>query len=171
MKNREDLLAWKGLLAFQRVGLIITTIGVTIIVAGQCILRAFNINISGYEEILVMMAFWMYMLGCSYGAFEKSHITADLLSVMMKDGKVKRVIMALKDIITVFLCLIMLIWAIEFFVGALGMGERMPHTPVYRIPMAVGYASMVLGLMLSLLYFACYSYDSIKALFRKEASA
>jgi TRAP-type C4-dicarboxylate transport system permease small subunit len=167
LETREKLPVWKALIAIQKIGLIITGIGVTGIVAGACILRFFNINFAGFEEILVMVAFWLYMLGCAYGSYEKSHINANLIEVMMKEGRLKDFFAVVRTTLTTVLCAIMLYWAFSFFTLSIEMETK---TPVFRIPMAIGYVSMVVGLALSTIYNICYNYDAIAKLIRgKEA--
>ena len=163
--NRESLPVWKALGLIQRAGMMMTGVGVTGIVAAVCILRVFKINFQGFEEILVMVVFWLYMLGCSYGAFEKSHITANLVELLLREGRLKQVLTVLKDVITVAVCAVIFVWALRFFVEACGLtGQRPPMTTVFRLPMAAGYLSMVAGFGLSLFYFACYTWDMLAKL-------
>jgi TRAP-type C4-dicarboxylate transport system permease small subunit len=137
-----------------------------LIVAGACILRLFNINFSGFEELLVMVAFWLYMLGCAHGSFEKSQITADILAVMMRAGRFKDILTLFRSVLTVALCAVLFVWTVQLLIWAIGIETR---TPVYRIPMAVGYASMVVGIGLSLFYYICYLLDNIRELYGKYA--
>jgi TRAP-type C4-dicarboxylate transport system permease small subunit len=165
MKKREDLLIWKILLKFEKIGIIVTGIGVTGIVAGACILRFFNINFAGFEELLVVVAFWLYMLGCAYGSFEQSQISANIIEVMMKAGLPKDLFALARLVFTTVLCGIMCYWAFTFFALSIVAGTQ---SPVFRFPMAIGYVSMVIGLGLSTVYNICYTYDAIVAILRRK---
>jgi TRAP-type C4-dicarboxylate transport system permease small subunit len=88
----EQTTFWKGLLKFQKAFLIIFGLAVVLVLAVECLGRPVKFNFKGYEELLVIMVFWLYMFGCAYGSGEESHIAADILSVMMKDGIAKSII-------------------------------------------------------------------------------
>lgn len=167
MKKREDHPVWKALIVIQRTAIIIMGAGTSLIVAGACILRWFNINFSGFEELLVMVAFWLYMVGCAYGSFEKSQITADILAVMGK-GAFKEIVSLIRTILTAVLCVIFFVWAVRLLSWAIEIDTR---TPVYRIPMALGYGSMLFGTGLSAFYHIVYMFDDIRAFFAWRAGA
>jgi TRAP-type C4-dicarboxylate transport system permease small subunit len=166
LKKREENAIWRAIVSIQRVAIIIAGSGTTLIVAGACILRWFSINFIGFEEILIMVAFWLYMVGCAYGSYEKSQITADILAVMMKEGILKDILTLLRGVITLVLCAIMLVWAFSLVQWAFTMNTR---TPVFRIPMTLGYCSMLFGLGMSSVYNIFYLYDTVRDLLRKYA--
>jgi len=140
--------------------MIITGISCMMIVALAMLLRwLFNIDLVGYEEILVMFAFWLYMIGSSYGSYEKSQISADILNIYLKEGKVKSVINLLRSALTFVLCLVFNYWAFEFVVWGIKMGTK---TPVWRLPMVIGQGSIFIGLSLMTFYNVVYFYDEIK---------
>lgn len=85
MKNVIDKLTeshfWNILQRIEKFFLIISSLTVVItlclVVFGRHVL---HYGFLGYTEILVLAAFWMYFIGASYGSYEESHITADILS-------------------------------------------------------------------------------------------
>ncbi|MCL1809337.1 MAG: TRAP transporter small permease subunit [Clostridiales bacterium] len=158
-KKREDNAFWRALASVERFVIILTAIGTTLIVSGACILRWFNINFNGFEEILIIVAFWLYMIGCAYGTYEKSQITADIVEVMMKECFAKELIRLVRYTLTFVLGAIMMYWALHLLLWTIEMDTR---TPVYRVPTAVGQSSMLLGLVLLTFYNAVYLYDNIK---------
>lgn len=140
--------------------MIITGISCMTIVALAMLLRwLFNIDLVGYEEILVMFAFWLYMIGSSYGSYEKSQIAADILNIYLKEGKVKASINLLRATLTFLLCLVFNYWAYDFVVWGITMGTK---TPVWRLPMVIGQGSIFIGLTLMTFYNSVYLYDEIK---------
>lgn len=159
MKRREDNILWKTLANIQRTVIIIAGAATTIIVAGASILRVFNINFIGFEEILVMVAFWLYMIGCSYGSYEKSQITADILAVMMPEGLAKSILTLTRNIITLVLGIIFLYWGLTLVMWTIEMDTR---TPVWRIPVTLGQGSIFIGLSLVTFYNIVYLYDEVK---------
>ena len=43
-------------------------------------------DLYGYEEIVKLIAFWVYFMGAAYGSFNKTHVSADLVSSYVPDG-------------------------------------------------------------------------------------
>jgi TRAP-type C4-dicarboxylate transport system permease small subunit len=159
---------WRALIVVQRAAIVLTGAGTALIVSGACILRLFNINFSGFEELLVMVAFWLYMVGCAHGSCEKSQITADILAVMVKEGRFKDVLTLVRVVLTALLCTIFFVWTVQLFLWALEIDTR---TPVYRIPMALGYGSMIFGIGLSAFYYIVYMIDGIRDVFARRTGA
>ncbi len=140
--------------------MVITGIACMVIVSLAMLLRwLFNIDLVGYEEILAMFAFWLYMIGSSYGSYEKSQIAADILDVYLKPGRVKASINLLKDTLTFVLCLVFNYWALQFALWGIQMGTK---TPVWRLPMVIGQGSIFVGLTIMSFYNLVYLYDQIK---------
>ena len=165
MKKREDNIIWKGLLLFQKALLIFCGVAVTLITFGAAATRFVNIAFAGFEELLVIAAFWLYMIGSAYGSYEKSQITADILAVMMKDSLKKSIISLIKYLLTFVLSLIFFSWAWDMFIWTLTMGAR---TPVYRIPAAIGQGSVFVGLALTCFFNGVHLYDDIKLFIAKH---
>jgi TRAP-type C4-dicarboxylate transport system permease small subunit len=155
----ENTIFWRGLAKALRIGLMVTSILVTLIVFGSVILRELNLNFLGYEEILIIVAFWLYMLGTAYGSYEQSHITADIIVVMMKEGRLKSILAIIRNTLTLVLGIIFLLWALELVEWTVIMDTR---TPVWRIPLTVGQSSILLGLVIANFYHLMYLYDEVK---------
>jgi len=156
----EKTLFWRGLEKFLKFGLIVAASLVTIITFTAVITRAFSINFHGYEEILIICAFWLYMLGAAYGSFEKSHITADIIVATMPECYAKALIAMLRNTITLILGIIFLYWAFNLFQWTIVMQTK---TPVWRIPVTVSQSSLLFGLSIVTFYNAVYLYDEVKA--------
>lgn len=160
MENKLERTAfWNGLVKFLRGGLIVASILVTLITFAAVITRALNINFLGYEEILIICAFWLYMLGTAYGSYEDSHIKADVIVVMMPDGRTKQLLALIRNVFSLILGLIFLGWAFQLFQWTIIMGNK---TPVWRIPMTVSQSSLLFGLVVASFYHAVYIYDEFK---------
>lgn len=160
MDNKLERTAfWKGLAKFLRAGLIISSILVTLITFAAVITRALNVNFLGYEEILIICAFWLYMLGTAYGSFEDSHIKADVIVVMMPEGRTKTLLALIRNTLSLILGIIFLGWAFQLFQWTVIMENK---TPVWRIPMTVSQSSLLFGLFVASFYHAVYLYDEFK---------
>jgi len=152
----EKTAFWKAFERFLRGGLILFAILVTCITFAAVITRQLNINFLGYEEILIICAFWLYMFGTAHGSFEQSHITADIVVVMMPESRLKSTIAILRNTLTVILSIIFLGWAWQLFIYTIEMGNK---TPVWRIPMTVSQSSLLFGLACTAFFFSIYLYD------------
>lgn len=160
MNKLERTAFWKALVKFLRFGLIVSSCLVTLITFAAVITRALNINFLGYEEILIICAFWLYMLGTAYGSYEDSHIKADVIVVMMPEGFAKSLIAIIRNTVSLVLGFIFFLWAFQLFQWTIEMGNK---TPVWRIPMTVSQSSLLFGLTCATFYNAVYLYDEIKS--------
>jgi TRAP-type C4-dicarboxylate transport system permease small subunit len=160
MNKLERSAFWKGLAKFLRFGLIVSSVLVTVITFAAVIARALNINFLGYEEILIICAFWLYMLGTAYGSYEDSHIKADVIVVMMPEGRTKALLALIRNTLSLILGLIFLAWAFQLFQWTIVMENK---TPVWRIPMTVSQSSLLFGLAVASFYHAVYLYDEVKS--------
>lgn len=165
MEKRERNIIWRGLITFERTIIAWTAIGVTIIVALACICRYFlDADLKAYEEYLLPVAFWLYMMGGVYGSYEKSHITADILNIYLKEGKAKDTVRFLKLLFTFILGAIFTWWAFQYVLWGIQMGTK---TAVWRIPHVIGQGSIFVGLSLMSMYNLVYLYDDIVLLVKK----
>ncbi|SEM74282.1 TRAP-type C4-dicarboxylate transport system, small permease component [Mesobacillus persicus] len=163
MDNLENKLEksfiWSALVKFLRFGLIVSNILVTLIAFAAVIARSLDYNLLGYEEILIICAFWLYMLGSAYGSYERSHIKADIIVIMMKEGLLKDILSLVRDTLSVFLGIVFFLWAIQLFQWNLINDQA---TPVWRIPVIVGQSSLLFGLGVGSFFHLVYLYDGIK---------
>lgn len=166
----EKTAFWRGLTSFLKFMLIISGSLVALITFAAVIARALNFNLLGYEEILIIWAFWLYMFGAAYGSYEDSHIKADIIVVMMKPGFRKDVIAILRTTLSVVLGFIFMLWAFQLFMWTVENGQQ---TPVWRIPVTVSQSSLLFGLGVGTFYHLVYLYDDWKVFiirnFKKNA--
>lgn len=130
-------------------------------------------DLYGYEEWVKILAFWLYFAGAAIGAYNGTHVSADLVQAYVAEGKLKRFLVFLKDLITVGVCMLFAWYGYEFFMfgfmGPLGTGVAIPKTTVWRISFWVGYLSVFMGIAFMALYFTRDLVLSARALFgRKE---
>ncbi|ATW27024.1 TRAP transporter small permease [Candidatus Formimonas warabiya] len=151
---------WQGLLYFQKAVMIVTSIAVTCIIFLSVILRyIFKTDLYGIEEIVVMVAFWLYFMGSSYGSFEKSQIAADLLHLYLKSARSKQIANLITSSLTTLLGLLVNYWAVQFFIWGLQMDAR---SAIYRLPMVIPQSAVLVGFTLMSLYNVVYLIDDVK---------
>lgn len=159
MNTLEGTKFWLALQKFLRFGLIVCGVAVASITFMATVTRAISVDFRGYEEFLVAFAIWLYMFGTAYGSFEKSHITADILLIVMKEGLAKDIIALVRSTLTVVLGIFFLTWALQLVQWTIIMGTR---TPTWRIPMTVSQSAMLFGLVVASFYHIVYLYYEIK---------
>ncbi|SDP30624.1 TRAP transporter small permease [Desulforhopalus singaporensis] len=129
-------------------------------------------DLYGYEEWVKIFAFWLYFAGASIGAYNRTHVSADLVNAYLKEGIVKNFLVFLRNLITVSVCLLFTWYGYEFFMfgfmGPLGTGIAIPKTTVWRISFWVGYLSVFSGLGFMSVYFIRDLVISIRALFGRK---
>ena len=57
-------------------------------------------DLYGFEEWVRLLAFWLYFMGGAYGAYNDTHVSADVIDSYMKEGFFKRLVIVLRNIIT-----------------------------------------------------------------------
>jgi len=126
-------------------------------------------DLYGYEEWVKLLAFWLYFSGAAIGAFNGTHVSADLVQSYVPDGKLKRFLVFLKDLVTVGVTGLFVWYGYDFFMfgfmGPLGTGVAIPMTTIWRIPLWTSYLAVFLGLVFMLYYFSVYLFKSAKELF------
>lgn len=158
MKDRTKNPAWNLLLKVQRFILVVTCAALTLIISGACILRFFGINFVGFEELATLVAFWLYMIGCGHGSYEKSQITADIVELLLPESRGKELMRVIKWILTFILGVIFAFWAFQLLMWSLQTNSR---TPAFRFPNAWIQSSILVGLVISSFYNLVYLKDEI----------
>ena len=159
---------WAILVSIQEWMLMILGVLTTLIVAATSILSSFlNINFPGNEELLIFVVFYLYMIGCAYGAYEKSHITAEIIDVIVKDGIFKETVYVIRWILTFILGVVFMIWAISLVQWSFANELK---TLVFRMPIAIGQSSIVIGLLLTNFYNFIHMYEVIKNYIKKRSA-
>jgi TRAP-type C4-dicarboxylate transport system permease small subunit len=125
-------------------------------------------DLYGYEEWVKLMAFWLYFSGAAIGAFNGTHVSADLVQSYVPEGVIKRFLVFLKDLVTVCVTILFVWYGYHFFMfgfmGPLGTGIALPRTTIWRIPLWTSYLAIFLGLIFMAWYFSVALFKSTKAL-------
>lgn len=149
---------WKFLVQLQRWLVIASSIFVMLIMCVEVLLRyVFKSDLYGIEEIVVIAAFWLYLIGSSYGVYDKSHVKADLIPQMLSK-KVQVLLNVIVRLIMFVLCCLFTFWAI----GMIGHSLKyMPRTTGLGIPIAISQFSVLLGYFLMAFYSIIYFLEDL----------
>ena len=149
----------KIVIFFCSVILVIGTLILTGVLTGATAARyLFHINFYGWDEIAVLLAFWLYFAGAAYGAFNRTHITVSIVDSYVKEGRLKKILIFIRQLATVIACGFFTYYAIRAFeFQFFGPGPRafrfQPRTQLLRIPMWASYLPILIGFILMQLYF------------------
>ncbi|MBP3319688.1 MAG: TRAP transporter small permease subunit [Ruminiclostridium sp.] len=150
MQKLENNIVFRGLLNVQNVILIITTIlAGGVVFAGVVLRYVMQSNFFGQEEIIAVIAMWMYWVGGIYGSYENSHIKGDMLSSFFKSAKAKKIIELIIQVVSFVVILVFCMWGVEY------MSFNLKFSAVstgLKIPMAWSQWPLLLGFIFMELY-------------------
>ena len=152
-----------------------TSITLAVLISAATFVRyVLHGDLYGYEEWVKLFAFWLYFSGAAIGAFNGTHVSADLVNAYVPEGIMKRLLVVLKTAITLGVSLLFVWYGYDFFMfgfmGPLGTGIALPKTTIWRIPLWTSYLAIFLGLIFMAFYFLMDLLRSLKALFGGNGS-
>ena len=110
------------------------------------------------SEYLYFALVWLFFLGGATASFEKSHLRADTLEVLVKNKTALLVVEWIKQVLQIVLHVIFLLFSIKFILKAI---EIPAYTSVLRLPLMIGYSAVLYGAITMLVYTAIHFYDFI----------
>jgi TRAP-type C4-dicarboxylate transport system permease small subunit len=136
-------------------------------------------DLFGYEEWVKLIAFWLYFMGGAYGAYNNTHVSADLIDAYVK-GKPRQIMTFFRQLITSAMSILFVYFGYYFFMfGLLGPLPKdnilivkwngvdlsfdflnlwtlkaIARTTVWQIPLWTSYAAIFLGLIFMAIYFS-----------------
>lgn len=157
--KRIGLKIWKGLVSLQAWFLLIGGIFVTVLVFVEVMLRyVFEAPLFGVEELIVFICMWLYFIGASYGAYEHSHIKADVAYLWFKTPRSRALLRTTTSFITVALVIVMVKWSLPYFIWGITKGET---SQTLLLPMVIPQSAIFFSAILMLLYFTVELTDCI----------
>ena len=161
----------KIIIGFTSTNILVTSVLLVLLITIATFTRyLIQADLYGYDEWAKLLAMWLYFMGAAYGAFNESHVTADIVTAFTSDSLLRRSIIVLKDVISVGVCLLFLYYAWDFFyfgfTGPLGTGALIPSTSVWRIPMWTYSLAILSGLAIMAYYLIKYFLRDMLLFFR-----
>ncbi len=143
-KRFEDFFLWKGLIWVERTFLWVISILIVLVITATVIMRyILKTDLYGMEELLILLAMWLYFVGGSYGSYENSHITADILSAFVKNEKIIKAVKLFIAIVSFVVALFFTRWAFTYWKLVMRLGGRTSglHYPLWmpRLALIVGF--------------------------------
>jgi len=142
---------WNLLVSLQKYFLIIGGCVITVLVFTEVMLRyVFVSPLFGIEELIVFIAMWLYFIGASLGAYERSHIKADVIHIWVKGPRSMAIVHVINSVITVILSAILVGWSYHYFIFGIEKGGQ---TPALRLPLVLSQSAVFAGAILMTMYF------------------
>lgn len=167
MKITDSLARIDNVLAFF-IKVAVTVLGLFIafaMVIGIIFRALLGVQVFGLEELVLMAAMWLYMLGAALASRERSHLSADFFQAF-SDNEVLHDTMRL---IATTLSLVMAAFFVEWSYSLFSWGfEKGQVTPVFGIPQYISQASLLVASVLLLLYVFRDLVHDVNKLFRKD---
>jgi len=135
-------------------------------------------DLYGYEEWVKLLAFWLYFMGGAYGAYNDTHVSADLIDAYMPEGRPRQIMIFIRQLITSLMSIAFTCFGYYFFLyGLLGPLPKevlsvgwngvdltfkfidfmtiraIARTTVWQIPLWTSYLAIFLGLILMTIFF------------------
>lgn len=149
LKPIEETGVWRFFLHAERAILVATSFAAAMIVFVGVIMRyIFHVDFFGQEEVVTVVAMWLYWIGGVYGSYEHSHIGADILSTLLKNEKVKHILDIICIVVSIAVLAVFSVWSIDYAKwsieqGATSMGLKIPLI-FSQITLAIGFILMTL---------------------------
>ena len=161
------LLLWKVPLFIQKCIMVVggTVVGILIFV--EVFLRyVLGSPLFGIEELILFIGMWLYFMGAAYGAYERSHIKAELINIMCKSERSLAVLRTTASIFTVALAVILVAWTYPYFLWELKKGGT---SQALLLPKIICQSAVFFGSVLMAFYFTLELIDNfLLALGKKE---
>jgi len=141
-KFLADKLLFQWIPSFMWWVILVSCIPLVLLVFAQVWLRyVFQLPLLWVEEVAIVPAFWLYMMGAAYAVYERSHIKVDIVEVMVHSPKRRLIIRFIAALITLGLAMLFLQWGYKFFISDLQMN---PQTATLRYPIVYARSSFSL---------------------------
>ncbi len=150
MDKIQNSIIFRALLKMESAVMIITSVlAAGIVFAGVIMRYVLKLNFFGQEEVLCVVAMWLYWVGGIYGSYEGSHIKGDMLSTLFKSPTSKKVIELIIQGVSFVVILVFCIWGFEYMAFNLKFGAV---TTGLKIPMSFSQMPLLVGFILMELY-------------------
>ena len=138
-----------------------------LIVAAAVMRYVFSVDFYGSEELIMLAAFWLYFMGAALATREDTHISADLITSLMKNDRQRNILKIVQHSISLAISVLATTWAYSYIAWSLA---RNPKTPVLKFPIILLQFPILAFFILSSLYLLGHVIKDVRALGGKETS-
>ncbi len=149
---------------FLRYLMVLAAVPLVLLIFAQVWLRyVFQLPLLWVEEVALTPAFWMYMTGAAYAAYDRSHIRVGVVDFAIKNARRRLTVKFIASAVTLGLAMLFLVWGFNFFMQDLRFG---PMTATLRYPLVYARSSFFFAAgIFGGLYFVVETVDLARQLF------
>lgn len=123
--------------------LLVSALFLVVLIFSQVWMRyVFHLSLLWVEEVAVVPAFWLYMVGAAYASYERSHIKVDIMDIAVKSPRRRLIIRLIVSLITLGFAMLFIQWGYEFFTWDL---EHNVQSYTLRFPIVYARCSIFFG--------------------------
>ena len=153
----------------MRTIIIVITIMASCTMLLQVIARyIFEVAISGLDEITGHTAVWLYLMGAAYGSYDRSHIKAEMIHLVIKNQCVLNIVRAVSTLIGAIVAGYMVIWSYGYIRWSVLKHEV---TPTLQTPTVIFQVAILIGAVLMVYYFVREALDLFRKAFGSEQAS
>lgn len=146
----ENNIVFRTLLNAETVVMIITSIlAAGFVFAGVVLRYVLKSNFFGQEEILCVVAMWLYWVGGIYATYENSHIKGDLLGSAFKTARARKIIELVIQVVSFVVILVFCYWGFQYMAFNL---QFMAVSTGLKIPLCLSQFPLLIGFILMEIY-------------------
>ena len=157
-----------ALKVIQQYIVMITGLAACLLITAAAVMRyVFSVDFYGSEELIMLTAFWLYFMGASLATREDTHISADLITSLMKTERQRKILKTVQHSISLAISVLATTWAYNYIAWSLA---RNPKTAVLKFPIIWLQFPILVFFIFSSLYLAGHVIRDIRALGGKDES-
>lgn len=145
--------------------LVITGTAVMMMILVNAACRFLKLDWFGSEELTMFVAFWLYFTGSACASREKTHISADMLTLFTQNKRILSTAALIKNVISLGICALFTGWCFHYVVWQGGLGAT---SAVYKLPLILATIPMLVSFILWTLYLIRDTVGSIEDLTGSE---
>ncbi|HZK12505.1 MAG TPA: TRAP transporter small permease subunit [Atribacterota bacterium] len=164
-KNNKDSIKAKStaldfLVKCEEITIFTTGVFITFAIFIQVVLRyVFSASLFGLEEIALLVVSWFYFTGAAYSVYSKSYIKADVLSLIVKNPRIRKLFNVVSLILSTVAALLLFFYGLKY---AIWSNRAHVVTPHFLMSANFGFGALVVGSLLMSLHFALLVQEEIK---------
>lgn len=130
---------------------------ITLVFLTVFIRYVFRTGYQGMEELVMLFAFGIYFIGAALGTYHETQITADMMSLFVRDPHKMHAIRAIQSLIDAILIGICAVYSTQQTLFMFRLGGR---TTGLKMPIWINYTIVLVGLFLMSIYafWHCWQY-------------
>ena len=149
---------WKMLLIVQKFTLFITTCVMVGILGVVVLFRyLFKLDFFGYDEIVMISAFWMYFIGSSYAMEKREHVRADILERILPP-KGKKILRIIAGLIQTLVAIETMRLSISYITNGF---QIWPTTSAWNLPLVTSMSAVTVGFVIMTFYVIVQFFEEI----------